>query len=573
VRVVGNPSAGKRVFIVGAVLMALYLLFPVGASHASTVPSASTTSEQATAGPSDQSTSDQIQTKADSPLPNYVPRSSAPGSFYFVRGGSLNVEVATLEGIAARTRPQIFLGSSSGDQFWLNFSVHQYGLKYTTISETQALQQFKSLVTDSNGNVKIILYSAKDPISPAQYDIARTLAGVYNALPVSSSELSALQNVYGAAKIKTLYNLQGMFTDKITAYNWAWNLVGSQVTRAFVTTSPSGDMGLTDYAVQHQSFIFEYELAKAMSSSETNAATKILSNYPEGTPVLGFFGFGPETQTIDFLSGLGLFMISCDGASDLSFYSGLPEATNLKQVPAAPITYSSGKTYIAIQDSQGNSLGHLFGMNFGFWTQTDSQHTPIRDEVPESWQINPVTAELAPPIMEYYYQTMSADDYFLSSSSGGAGYVHPDQLPNLNAYLGIANQFDNNANLFDWVIVPGDGRSLQTSVYQQIASATSVQAIFTKLVNSQSPTEVSGVPIFTMTLKIQQTTWSQSFVTSTVNSLTSLSKSNQFIWIFMANANPGQDFLLALKKALPANFVLVRSDQFTSLYEQYLKTK
>lgn len=555
-RVAGTQRVGNRAFIVGAILMTLYLLVPVSASNAS-------------AGSSNTSPA---QTQASSTLPNYVPRSSAPGSFYFVQGGSLSVEVAALEGIAARTRPQLFLGSSSGDQFWLNFSVHQYGLKYTTISQNQALLQFKSLVTDSSGEVKIILYSSKDPISPAQYNIARTLAGVYNALPVSSSELGALQSLYGAGNIKTLYNLEGMFKDKITAYNWAWNLVGSLVTRAFVTTSPSGDAGLTDYAIQHQSFIFEYELAKAMSASETTAATKILSNYPEGTPVLGFFGFGPETQTIDFLSGLGLFMISCDGASDLSFYSGLPEATNLKQVPPAPVTYSSGKTYVAIQYSQGNSLGHLFGMNFGFWTQTDSKGTPIRDEVPESWQINPVTAELAPPIMEYYYQTMSADDYFLSSSSGGAGYVHPDQLPNLNTYLNIANPFNNNANLLEWVIVPGDGRSLQTSVYQQIASATSVQAIFTKLVQSQSPTEVSGVPIFTMTLKIQQTTWSQSFVTSTVKSLTSLSKSNQFIWLFMANANPGQDFVLALKNALPANFVLVRSDQLTSLYEQYLKT-
>jgi GxGYxY sequence motif in domain of unknown function N-terminal/GxGYxYP putative glycoside hydrolase C-terminal domain len=564
-----TPRSGKlptRAVTVFAVVVVLFLLGPltsvVGASHAS-IPASQVGAPASSQGVA-------ADKSASGTLPNYVPRSSAPGVVDLVSSGGLSEEVSALEGLAARTRPQMLVVNSATDKFWFNYAVKEYGISYTTLSAKDALLDFKSLVTDSSGKVKIILYSSNDPISPTQENMAITLAGVYGALPVQSSDLSSIQSIFGSSNLDTLYNLQGMFKDEVSAYQWLWSQVGSKVTRSFVVSSPSSGVGLTDYIVQHEGFVFSFSLASVMTSSETQEAKTILSNYAQGTPVLGFFGFGPETQTITFLSQLGLFMISCDGVSGLSLYSGLPEAMNLKQVAPAAVTYNPSKTYIAIQYSQGNSIGHLVNENYNLWIQNDSNGKSIRSEVPESWQINPVSAELDPPVMLYYYNTMTPDDYFLSSSSGGAGYVHPDQLPNLGSYLSIANQFNNNANLNEYVIVTGNTQKEQPSLYQTIADDTTVQAIFTKMPHNVQPTETSGVPIFSMTFKVQQSSWTTKDITNAVASLTSLSSKNKFIWIFMANSNPGQQYLVALLKALGPNFVALRSDQFTSVYQQYL---
>ncbi len=379
-----------------------------------------------------------------------------------------------------------------------------------------------------------------------------------------------MESVYGSSNVDTLYNLEGMFSNTVTAYSWLWTQVGGSVTKSAVAISPGGT-GLTDYIVEHSMFVFEFSTT-TMTSSESTEATKILSNYKQGTPVFGFFGLGVETNTIDFLSPLGFYMIPCDQVTNLSFYSGLPEAINLQQAPPpSPVTYSPSKVYITIQYSQGNSIEYLFGANMQMWTETDSKGNLIRSELPESWQINPVAAELAPPIIEYWYKTMTPDDYFLSSTSDGLGYVHPDQLPNMAAYFNLADQFNANVNLNEMIMVTGTNTNkVQTSLYQQIVADASVTAIFSKLPHNANPVEALGVPVFSMTYKApQKTTWTNADVTTAVKAINSLASSTKFIWIYMDAVNPGPAFLLALVKALGSNYVPLRADQFTSVYQQY----
>ena len=115
----------------------------------------------------------------------------------------LSYTLIALEGIVARTQPKIFAITTSDDQSWLQYTAKYYGLSYQNESTTQILQQFASYVEDSNGNVKIVLYDSNDPIFPTQVNIARTLAGVYSALPVPSDALSTIQSIFGS-KIDTL---------------------------------------------------------------------------------------------------------------------------------------------------------------------------------------------------------------------------------------------------------------------------------------------------------------------------------------------------------------------------------
>src|ERR1700730_10732149 len=193
---------------------------------------------------------------ASSSTPLYLlPKSPAPASTLYVVGssGSMGYTVAALQGIVARSQPQIFVTTSSQDRDWLATLQQMYGTKSQSISMNQLLQQFKSYVADSSGNVKIVIFDSNDPLFPMQVNMATTLAGVYSALPVSSSDLSTLQSIFGS-KLNILYDLRGQFSSKVNGYSWLWNLVGSQVTKQFMVMAPDGRAPLTDYIVEFKAF-------------------------------------------------------------------------------------------------------------------------------------------------------------------------------------------------------------------------------------------------------------------------------------------------------------------------------
>ena len=101
------------------------------------------------------------------------------------------------------------------------------------------------------------------------------------------------------------------------------------------------------------------------------------------TPVLGFFGLGGESPTVSFLSQRQMLMVPGDEVMDLSVYSGLPEALNLKQAqPQSSPAYDPSKTYVLFSFSQGTSLGFDFYANRLLWTQADSQGQPLRRRFP-----------------------------------------------------------------------------------------------------------------------------------------------------------------------------------------------
>ncbi|HUI86746.1 MAG TPA: GxGYxYP domain-containing protein, partial [Nitrososphaerales archaeon] len=174
---------------------------------------------------------------------------------------TLNFALAALEGIVARTQPSIFLIEGSEDNSWLNYTVQKYGLCYTYVKSSakdSVLEAFQSYVTNAQGKVKVVLYDANDPLFPTQLEMAITLSGVQDALPVSTTELPALQGIFGANNITVVDNLVGNFTDKVSAYTWLWNTVQNSVTKRFVGLAPSGVLGLTDYLVENKAFVFEF---------------------------------------------------------------------------------------------------------------------------------------------------------------------------------------------------------------------------------------------------------------------------------------------------------------------------
>jgi hypothetical protein len=53
---------------------------------------------------------------------------------------------------------------------------------------------------------------------------------------------------------------------------------------------------------------------------------------------------------------------------------------------------------------------------------------PRRGEIPFAWAINPNLVETYPDLIEYYYETATPNDYFVSDASA-AGYFMPSRVP------------------------------------------------------------------------------------------------------------------------------------------------
>ena len=68
--------------------------------------------------------------------------------------------------------------------------------------------------------------------------------------------------------------------------------------------------------------------------------------------------------------------------------------------------------------------------------------SPKRGKFPLGWEIQPLLYDLAPGILQYYFESASEMDEFLGSCSG-IGYIHPDIFPRdlLQQYLQISNEY------------------------------------------------------------------------------------------------------------------------------------
>lgn len=474
--------------------------------------------------------------------------------------------LAALQGIVARSQPQIYLTNSQDDKFWLSYIEQNYGLKAQSMTQTQALQHFESYVKNSLGKVKIILYSSSDILSPMEENIAVTLAGVYTALPVASGDLKTIQSAFGASNIVTLYTIEGNFSSKVSGYTWLWNNVHNLITKSFLTLYPDPAVGITDYIVEFKSMIFEFSASAAMTSSETSLANTITSAYPENTPVMGFFGLGGEVPTVDYLTTKQLLMQPGESVSDLSVFSGLPNDQNLKPVTNPTISYQASKTYVLFMFSQGTAINYDYAGNRHTWSAVDSlTGKPYREEVPVTFQINPVLAELAPPILKYWYSTMYSTDSFTTGGSGGAGYVHPESLPNEASFVAISDTLDNNIGLLDQFIITGPYSSSEFIPW--IADGTPPQAIFCWKQNQQS-TIVSGIPVITAAFWAPQSSkLSQTDVANTIKQIESISASgNHFIYINMDATNEGLPFVQDVLNGLGSNFVGVNAVQMGQLF-------
>ncbi len=510
-----------------------------------------------------------------------IPESKAPGGTIYTTslGGSFAYTLAALEGIVARSSPQIFLTSGSNDVNYLADAQKQYGFTVVSDNTQQLLSQFIKSVENSNGAVRVVEYDSADSANNYAWEanVAQTIAGINTALPVSSNDIGQFETWF--SNVDIIANLVGKFpltqAGALQAYAWAWNTYGASTTRQFAAIEPYERADTTDYYVEFKAFVFSFcdgtVTTCTYSTDEQSEAQTILSAYSQNTVVLGYFGLGGEVPTVTALSHIGMVQDNTELAPNLSFYSGMKILANVSPQNPQMLSkvYNKQDTYVVWVWTQGDSALYALYNNLNQYNSIDTKTgVPYRDEIPAAFPIDAKMAQTTPPALQQWYSDPKSLASFMSAPSGGAGYAHPSLMPNEQWYVSLSKTVDENAGINDVFIIWSG--TVTTSILQTYVAdwgSPAPQAIYLWQNNGHAPQIVNGVPVFYASFWLGVgSTFTQQDVTNTVNQIEGVG--GNFVYVILNSQNPGYPFISDVMNALPLNYVTVNGEQYACLYLQ-----
>ena len=120
-------------------------------------------------------------------------------------------------------------------------------------------------------------------------------------------------------------------------------------------------------------------------------------------------------------SRFGKVTVVSDGIANLSVHSGYTvQKLRQKKQPRAPVL-EKDKVYLAFTMSDGDNLNTLFHY-FPSYFDDD-----LHGKFPMGWGIGPTIIDLAPAVIEWYYQKAAPTDEFFCDVSG-VGYIYPPKF-------------------------------------------------------------------------------------------------------------------------------------------------
>jgi hypothetical protein len=120
-------------------------------------------------------------------------------------------------------------------------------------------------------------------------------------------------------------------------------------------------------------------------------------------------------------SAEGKFVVGVQSVPNLSVLTALGRNNTRRQVSSSATLprLEDHKTYAVLAVPDGDNLDFAAGRMWDLWTE------PTRGTLPFAWSLNPILADLAPPLRDVYYDSATSMDQFIAAPSG-AGYLYPD---------------------------------------------------------------------------------------------------------------------------------------------------
>jgi hypothetical protein len=389
-------------------------------------------------------------------------------------GGSNEIDLAeTLQGLVNRTGPHLMFGNNLfyADDYiqdytwnaeWETIYEQEYGLTFQNISDLSDL-----LWCFRNSYNGLIAY---DPAVDGSRCVAVTMAGIYSLLPVPDPE------DYAFLGVPLVYDLRGQFTNSVAAYAWALTNVmpycnrnyahalgGAGAPNGYVDTAYVGwGWEMYDYTVMNTGFVFNltFEYTNVISwdnrtiNGDTNQANMYRTILATLAPQALINGYGEaEGDFFGVLSQYGCHYLYW--GDNWSFHAKVPAHNPELQQPfqytTNNVTLESNKYYVCFITSEGDTGKGVQPFFNGSWSD------PARGTVPMNWAIPHVMGRF-PAMLEYYYDTATADDYFVGMEA--MAFI-------MTNVTGFAQTFKEEMAAANLTVIDGDNGSISIPANKQ----------------------------------------------------------------------------------------------------------
>jgi hypothetical protein len=352
---------------------------------------------------------------------------------------SMRFLMVSLQGLVNRVQVELYLDPGDpGENVSATLAEweERYGIVYDSLDATAALDLY---APRANGT---IVY---DPSRPESVNIGTVIAGQRGALLTGPDLAGWLDARYGLPVLFEYATSDWAALDRIGAYDRALRDLYPASNAALLAILPPDRWAIRDYLVATRTFVFYLPQGMLASPFDVAATTRILRAAPRGIPVLGWFDsptLTEENAFVQLLSREGKFIVGAWSVPNLSVMTALGRGRPHGQVPAPAVGDPENKTYVVLGISDGDNLDFVHGRMRELWAE------PARGTRPIAWSLNPLLVELAPPLLDAYYDTATPGDRFIAAPSG-AGYLYPDYASreDLSSFLSFSRRYVEAADM------------------------------------------------------------------------------------------------------------------------------
>lgn len=336
--------------------------------------------------------------------------------------------VMTLQGLVNRAGPRLLLDGhenlfEASDREWKTYFEQEKDFTFTTLPDLAA-----AIATFRDDLRGLVVYDHRDI---AQANIALTICGLSNALPVTADMLAnrtTSGRKAGAAPTRdpfegltVIEDLRDRFADPAAAWDWAFATLYPQCGKEFAFSFKAGDW----YSILHGDLAIARKGFCLGGPSREPLFQEMFARLQPLTAVLGWAD--TEHYLVNAASRNGSFVVG--GGPNLSFWAQVPVSEVPRwatpDVSARPL---KDKYYVIFQTGDGDHVKMMTSHLAGKWLMES------RGAVPMSWGMQPYVAAFAPALWEYFVRTASPNDSFFCGPSG-AGYIHPNAMSDLDRYI------------------------------------------------------------------------------------------------------------------------------------------
>ncbi len=356
---------------------------------------------------------------------------------------STRLLLASLQGLASRTGAHLYLDlhdEATNASSMLSFLVSKYSLTFDIMTIDAAISAF---LPNAAG---IAVY---DPARPESMNVATMKAAQQGAVlvgPDLAESLRARSNLpitfdYAASDWAPL--------GPIATTDRALRELLPASSPSLLAILPPDHWAIRDYLIATRTFVFYEPQGVLATPAETAATMRVLRATPRGIPILGWFESPTLTEENSFVqmaSAEGKFIVGVQELPNLSELTAFGRADTHRQVPVSGSipNLEDNKTYVVLAVPDGDNVDFVSGRMRELWSEPERGNRTM----PLAWSINPLLADLAPPLLDWYYDTATPFDRFIAAPSG-AGYLYPDYTGpgDLPAYLSLTDRYMAAADL------------------------------------------------------------------------------------------------------------------------------